>query len=157
MEWSYKAKSRLAVLVTGLALLVPASAMAETRVIEATDDVTWKSNGQESASGTPLVVDRLAPGDVIEVAIEGVVPHGFVTLNKDSSASDVSLVIACGEDEKAKPNAVIREVDCGPKSNFNKKYKGKMHLQMLDAFKADVPFWCVVHEGDMAGILRPKK
>lgn len=159
MEWSYRATAQLALWITGLALSVPSVAMAETRVIEATDDVTWKSNNQESAEGAPLVVDNLAPGDVIEVAIEGTVPHGFVTLNKDSTAPDLNLVLACGEDKNTKPNPVMREVDCGPKSNFNKTYKGKMHLEILAAFKTnktDVPFWCVLHKSDMPGILRPK-
>ena len=63
-------------------------------------------------------------------------------------------VLACGEDKATKPNAVLREIECGAKSNFGIAFRGSMKLEVLDTFKSDVNFWCVVHQFGMTGTLK---
>jgi hypothetical protein len=158
-------KSLAAFIVIGSALggivtsLAPADA-ADPRVIKAVR-LVWTSNGQSSQQdGTPLIVDGLSVGDVIDVQIGPGIAHGLVTIKQivnppdDNEAKD--LVLACGEDKAAKPNAVLQEIECGATSNFGIPYRGSMKLQVLDTFTSDVNFWCVVHVGMMTGTLKLK-
>ena len=134
--------------VLGATFAVVSPVVADTRVIKAMRPVAWTSNGQSSShDGTPLIVGDLKVGDVIDVQISGPNPHGFVTIkqltdNADNEARD--LVLACGEDKATKPNAVLREIECGAASQFG----------ILDTFKNDVNFWCVIHLSGMTGTLK---
>lgn len=136
------------------------SLAANNHVIEATGDLTWRSNGQESTTdGDPLVVD-VAAGDTIEVQVGEGVPHGFMTIDKAGNsspppASAPNLVIACGEAPEAKPDAILREVECnGTSSQLDDPFKGTLKLQVLDAFSAETNFWCTVHTSIMWGVLK---
>ncbi len=146
--------------VLGATFAVVGPVVADTRVIKAMRPVAWTSNGQSSGhDGTPLIVGDLNVGDVIDVQISGPNPHGFVTIkqladNGDNEARD--LVLACGEDKATKPNAVLREIECGAASQFGMEFQGSMKLEILDTFKNDVNFWCVIHLSGMTGTLKLK-
>ncbi len=158
-------KSLKAFVVFGLAfgetvMWVSTSSAADTHVIQSTPQFTWTYNGQSSKpNGTPLIVDDLRIGDVVEFQIAGAVPHGVITIKQvanqppaDNETKDP--VLACGEDKSAKPNAVLREIECGAASNFGIKFRGSMKLEVLDTFRGDTSFWCVVHKFGMTGTLR---
>jgi hypothetical protein len=119
----------------------------------------WKSGG---TAASPLIV-QAQKGDVIEIKVMG--PHAFVTLDKkgnESPSQKLDLVLACGEDQATKPNAALREMDCGSGGSIFKKQledeqlTGPMRLEVTDKFQADVHFWCVVHQSGMWGTFRPK-
>ncbi|MER9771229.1 hypothetical protein [Mesorhizobium sp. M0220] len=136
-----------AIVVTG-----GASFAADTHVI-ATKNVTWTYNGRASTKTTPLIVDDLKIGDIVEIQIDGPFPHGFVTIRpKDADGKD--LVWACGQDKGS--TAVLRETDCGAASQFGVQFKGKMRLEVLNGFTDPVDFWCVIHRGGMRGTLKLK-
>jgi hypothetical protein len=145
----------------GLAMIhVDTSFAAETHVIAATAQVSWSYHGQVSSLKKPLMVDDLKIGDIIEVQIPpAAIPHGFITVKRDANTPPVEskdFVVACGEDKNSKPNAVLRELDCGTASKFGVKYTGSMRLEVLSTFKDPVSFWCVVHHAAMAGALKLK-
>jgi hypothetical protein len=133
---------------------------ADTHVIVGTQQVTWTYNGQKSTSAQPLAVADLKVGDVIDIQIPpGAVPHGFVTIRRKAGqqpVEDKRFVRACGESKDQKPTAVLQEVSCGNKSQFGVRFTGDMRLEVLDTFKTDVDFWCVVHTTKMAGTLKLK-
>jgi hypothetical protein len=135
-------------------------ALAETRVIAATPQFTWASNGQDSKTdGTPLIVDNLQVGDVIDVKVETVIEHGLITIKQLADVNDnqtTAPVLACGEDQATKPNAVLRETECGAKSQFGRSFSGSMKLEVLDTFTNDVNFWCTEHFFMMTGTLKLK-
>jgi hypothetical protein len=139
------------------------AAAADTHTIKATSQITWTYNDQASKrDGTPLVVDDLKVGDVVEIQIDpGPISHGFVTIkmiaNLPPSENETKdLVLACGENKNAKPNAVLQELDCGAGSKFGVRFTGSMRLEVLDTFKAETNFWCVVHHFGMTGTLKLK-
>ena len=142
-----------------LGLALTSASFAATHVIEGTQDVTWKSGGQESTTdGAPLVVE-VAKGDILDIQIPaGPIPHGLATLDKPASEADAAdapgLVLACGEDAASKPDAILREIECGAASQFAKVYTGSMKLEVLDTFAADTHFWCIIHAGGMWGTLK---
>jgi hypothetical protein len=157
-------KSLAAFIVMGSALgglgasIGPAA--ADTRVIKAVQ-ISWTSNGQASQDdGTPLIVEGLSVGDVIDVQVGPGIPHGFVTIKQIANAPDDNenraLVLACGEDKTAKPDAVLQEIECGAKSNFGLAFRGSLKLQFLATFKSDVNFWCTEHLASMTGTLKRK-
>jgi hypothetical protein len=153
--------SLIGCLVLGLAVtLANIGFAANTHVIVATPQVAWSYHGQSSTLRKPLMVDDLKIGDIIEVQIpQAAIPHGFITVNKGAGQPPTEtkdLVVACGEDKNSKPNAVLRELDCGTQSKFGVKYTGSMRLEVLNTFKDDVNFWCVVHRAAMPGILKLK-
>jgi hypothetical protein len=126
---------------------------ADTHVIVGTQQVTWTYNGKKSAPNSPLVVDDLKVGDIIEIQIpRGPIPHGFITLSNGAESKD--LVLACGDNKSSKPNAVLQEINCGPASQFGVKFTGSLQLQVLDTFKDETDFWCVVHRQGMPGALK---
>jgi hypothetical protein len=139
-----------------LALVARNSSAADTHVIIATDDLQWSYNGQKSSL---ISVDDLKKGDLVEVRVpsELQAPHGFVTIRKTPLPITPvdALVLKCGESESAKPDRVLRE-DCAPgaSSQFGIPFTGSMKLKVLDTFKNDVPFWCVVHKRVMQGVLK---
>jgi hypothetical protein len=144
--------------LVGCLVVIPAladysRAVADTVLIEATPNVTWRSGGMQSgADGTPLVVQAKA-GDVLEIRLVGG-QHGFVTLDKkgtDNPSIALNLVQACGETPQAKPAAVFRETEC---SQFNKRL-GIMKLEVLDRFQSEVHFWCLIHQSAMWGTIKP--
>jgi hypothetical protein len=148
-------------LALGLAIgLASTSFAADTHVIVGTPQVTWTYNGQKSTLRKPLMVDDLKVGDIIEIQIPAAaIPHGFITVKKDANQPPMEtkdLVVACGEDKSSKPNAVLRELDCGGASKFGVKFTGSMRLEVLPAFKGETNFWCVVHHAAMAGTLKLK-
>jgi hypothetical protein len=161
-------RKSLATLLIGVSSLLGATfahvspVVAATRVITAKLPVAWVSNGQSSDEDThtPLIVGDLSIGDVIDVQISGGNPHGFVTVKQlvkppaDNEARE--LVLACGEDKTKKPNAVMREIECGATSHFGIDFKGSLKLEILDTFKDDVNFWCVIHLDGMTGTLKLK-
>jgi hypothetical protein len=147
--------------VVGLAIaLAGACFAADTHVIAATSQVSWSYHGQTSSLKKPLMVDDLQIGDIIEIQIPpAAIPHGFITVKKDANTPPVEskdFVVACGEDKNSKPNAVLRELDCGAASKFDVKYTGSMRLEVLNTFKDPVNFWCVVHRAAMPGVLKLK-
>jgi hypothetical protein len=142
----------------GIATSAGPAAAADTRVIKAVS-LSWTSNGQSSDDGTPLIVDGLNVGDVIDIQIGPGISHGFITIKQLADVPDNEIkdpVLACGEDKAAKPNAVLRETECGISSNFGIAFRGSMKLEVLDTFKSDVNFWCVVHQFGMTGTLKRK-
>jgi|SRR5262249_47919309 len=153
----------LCVWISTMISFASTSASADTHVITGTQQVTWKSDGRESTTaGKPLVV-VVKKRDTIEIQIpNGPIPHGFVTINKRGNqrpSEAKGLVLACGEDQKSKPNAVLRETGCtGAPSNFGKEdgFVGTMTFEVLDNFPAastGVNFWCVIHKKIMWGII----
>ena len=153
--------SLIGCLVWGLAIMLANTGFAaNTHVIVATPQVAWSYNGQTSTLRKPLMVDDLKIGDIIEIQIpQAAIPHGFVTVKKEAGqppTENKDPVVACGEDKNSKPNAVLRELDCGTQSKFGVKFTGSMRLEVLNTFKDDVYFWCVVHRAAMAGTLKLK-
>ena len=76
------------------------SGAADTHVITATSDLTWKSADGESQGDEPLVV-TVNRGDILLIEVPGG-KHGFVTLNKkgtDNPAPAKQFVWACGQPE----------------------------------------------------------
>jgi hypothetical protein len=148
--------SLLCVGVGALFVAVGRSFATDTHVIVATDDPQWSYNGQQSAL---ITVGDLKKGDAIEVQVpkETTFQHGFVTIRKTPLPITPieDLVLKCGEAESAKPNAVLKE-DClpGAMSQFGIPFKGSMKLIVLEKFKEDVPFWCVIHKKIMQGVLK---
>jgi hypothetical protein len=148
--------SLLCVAFVALVLAAGTSVAANTHVIVATDDLQWSYNGQKS----PLIsVDDLKKGDTVEIQVSEKLDflHGFVTIRKipPPITPIEDPVLKCGEAASAKPNAVLKE-DCAPGavSKFGKTFKGSMKLIVLEAFKEDVPFWCVKHMIVMQGVLK---
>jgi hypothetical protein len=161
MRKSWKVCSILCAWICVVFSFAGTSASADTVVIEATPQVTWKSGTQQSTTGgTPLTV-QVAKGDTIQIQIPGG-PHGFVTIDKagnQNPAEKRNLVLACGDvpPPKDKDETVLRETGCtGAQSNFGKQFTGTLTLQVLDKFQADVNFWCVVHKKIMWGIIKLK-
>ncbi|MER8790165.1 hypothetical protein NKH71_20280 [Mesorhizobium sp. M0983] len=140
-----------AIVVTG-----GASFAADTHVV-ATKKVAWTYNGQASTTTTPLIVDDLKIGDIVEIQIDGPIPHGFLTIRtKDGTSTEAKdLVWACGQGEGS--NAVLHETDCGAASQFGVQFKGKMRLEVLNGFTDPVDFWCVIHRAGMRGTLKLKQ
>jgi hypothetical protein len=129
---------------------------ADTHVIVGTQQVTWTYNGKKSTPSSPLVVDDLKVGDIVEIQIpQGPIPHGFVTTS--NGAESRNLVLACGDNKTSKPNAVLQEINCGPASKFGVRMTGSMQLQVLDTFQSETDFWCVVHLQAMSGVLKLKQ
>lgn len=151
-----------------LALVAPvistgASVAADTHVIKATSSITWTYNGKSSKTdGTPLVVDDLKVGDIIDVQVSPGIPHGLITIKQvanllpaDNETRD--LVVACGEQASSKPTAVLAEIECGQTSKFGVKFTGSLKLEVLKTFQSDTNFWCVVHHFGMTGVLKLKQ
>jgi hypothetical protein len=140
-------------------ILSGTSLAADTHVIVGTQQITWTYQGQKSTPTKPLIVDDLKKGDIVEIKIDpGPIPHGFITVKKTGNAPPVEtkdLVWACGQGSQP-PNAVLREMDCGGASKIGVQFKGSMRLEVLDTFKDDTDFWCVVHHARMAGTLKLK-
>ena len=129
---------------------------ADTHVVSA-EGLAWKYKNRSSTSTTPLAVDDLKIGDIIEFQISPGIPHGVVTIKRTDGAppvEDKSFVLACGEDASAKPNAVLREIECGAASKFGVRFTGSMRLEVWSSFKDPVDFYCVVHKVNMAGTLK---
>jgi hypothetical protein len=129
---------------------------ADTHVIVGTQQVTWTYGGKKSTPSSPLVVDDLKVGDIVEIQIpQGPIPHGFVTIANGAESRD--LVLACGDSKTSKPNAVLQEIKCGPASKFGVRMTGSMQLQVLNTFQSETDFWCIVHHQAMAGVLKLKQ
>jgi hypothetical protein len=131
------------------------SCAADTHVVTATSNLTWKSADGELDPGNPLVVS-VSKGDILKVSVpNGSGPHGFVTIEKNKPA--LRFVWTCGQPESDETkNAVLREVECGAESKFNRIFIGEMKLEITDKFKDDVNFWCVQHTSLMPGIVKLK-
>jgi len=149
---------------SAVALTSNSSLAADTHVITAASAVrqvwTYTLNGTTKSTSsvnpsTPVVVDDLAVGDILDIEIpQG--NHGFVTTK--NGAADKEFVLACGEDKNTKPNAVLQEINCVAGSNkFGQKIAGGMQLVVLPTFKDETDFWCVVHTSNMTGVLKLKQ
>jgi hypothetical protein len=122
------------------------------------DDFSWTYKDKASAPGSPLVVDDLKIGDTIEVQL-GDGSHGFVTIKKNDTPPppivvDKTPVLACGEDASSKPNAVLRELDCGASSNYGIIIGATFRLEVMTTFRDPVDFYCVAHRNGMPGTLK---
>jgi hypothetical protein len=142
------------------AILMNASSgvAADTHVI-GVEGFAWTYKGVKSTASTPLAVDDLKIGDVVEVQIPaGPVHHGFITIKQTGGGppvEDKSPVLACGEDKTAKPNAVLRELDCsGAASKFGVAFTGSLRLEVMNTFKDPANFYCVIHKTAMPGVLK---
>jgi len=164
MKKLWKTASVLCVGILTMISFASTSAGADIHVIVGTQDITWKSDGQESTThGVPLVVN-VKKGDTIEIQIPpGDIPHGPVTISKrgdENPAEAKGLVLVCGEDPKSKPDAVLRETECTrTPSVFGEVFSSPpstLKLKVLDNFGADVNFWCVVHKKKMWGTIKLK-
>jgi hypothetical protein len=156
-------RKSLAALALGIVVTYAGPSLAvDTHVIKSTSNLTWTSDGKtpSKTDGTPIVIDDLKIGDIIDIQIApGFPQHGFITIKQlanvqppgDNETKDP--VWACGVTDRPAA-AVLREVECGAASTFGVKYSGSMKLEVLDTFKADVNFWCVVHHFLMTGTLK---
>lgn len=145
----------------GAGLMFSASGLAATTHVITADQekrVWHYDNGSSSKEdGTPLLADDLKIDDVIEVVIKDGLPHGFVALG-GKQGDDSDLVQRCGETEKVKPNAVLRELCDGgtTTTQYAQPFEGTLRLQVLSKFKDDFKFWCIFHKRVMQGVLRLK-
>lgn len=143
----------------GIALCLAARTFAaDTHTIIAHPNLTWTYNGKASSAAQPVMVDDLATGDIVEVQVPGGF-HGFITIKKVPGSPTTEIkdpVLACGEAPSSKPNAVLREVDCGASTKFGVAYTGSLKLEVLPTFKAPVDFYCWVHKAAMPGTLKLK-
>lgn len=134
---------------------------AETQVVVGSQKaVAWTFKGKDSTARAPVVIDGLKAGDIVEIQVPaGPIPHGFAALKKagNSSTETKDAILACGEDAKSKPNAVLRETDCSGASKVGVTFKGSLKLEVLDTFKDDLDFWCVVHRAAMPGVIKVAK
>jgi hypothetical protein len=139
-------------------LFASASFAANTHTIVAHSNITWSYNGKSSTADNPIMVDDLKVGDIVEVKIPGGV-HGFITIKRNAGGADpteiTEPVLACGQAPGAKP-AVLREIECGATTNFNKPFVGSMKLEVLTNFKDPIDFYCWQHKADMPGTLKLK-
>jgi hypothetical protein len=137
------------------------SLAADTRVITTTPAVAWTSGGKSSKTdGTPLVIENLQVGDIIEVRVPPGATHGFITTKQHANVpppqnDDKGFVWACGQTNKPEA-AVLREIECGTTSNFGMNFVGTLKLEVLSTFKNDVNFWCTQHHFGMTGVLKLK-
>ncbi|MET4315698.1 hypothetical protein [Bradyrhizobium sp. RT4b] len=120
-----------------------AASAADTHVI-GVQGLVWTYKDKKSTASTPLSVDDLKVGDIVEVQIpSGPVHHGFVTIKRTDGgppAEDKSPALAC-DDTTAKPNAALRELDCnGTTSKFGVGFTGSLRLEVTDKFKRRVMF-----------------
>jgi len=153
---------RSSVARTTLAVMLSSAASAfaaNTHVVVAHPNLTWTYGGKTSSQTQPLQVDDLQVGDIIDIQVPQA-PHGFITINKTATGQTETKdpVLACDETATSKPNAVLREIQCGPgpTSNFGKSFKGSLKLEVLPTFKNPVDFYCVVHKAVMPGTLKLK-
>jgi hypothetical protein len=129
---------------------------ANTHVI-GTQGIAWTYKDKKSTPAAPVLIDDLKLGDIVDVQIAGAIPHGIVTIKRSDGAppaEDKSPVLACGEDKSAKPNAVLREIDCGVASKFGVAFTGSLRLEIMDTFKDPVDFFCVIHHAGMPGVFK---
>lgn len=143
----------LMVSLLGVGSTVLDQARADNILIE-NEDAEWKLGGGKPANPLPFEAKK---ADVIEFRVTG--PHGVVTLDKPGDqmpSPDLQLVLACGEDPSSKPNHVLREVECGSSSLFNKVLTAPMKLEVTDRFQSDVHFWCIIHKRGMWGTIKLK-
>lgn len=139
-----------AVSLLGSASLGFNQAWAKTILIE-NQGAKWKLGG---TAVSPLPVNDVEKGDIIEFKINGT--HGVVTLDKPGNQTPspkLDLVLACGEDPSSKPNAVLRETECGATSQFN-KVTTSVKFEVTDKFQGDVHFWCIIHKSEMWGTFK---
>lgn len=143
------------------ALACSSAAFAADTHLITVEGIAWKYKDRSSTSTTPLAVDDLKIGDIIEFQIGPGIPHGVVTIKRTAGAppvADKSFVLACGEDAAAKPNAVLREIECGAASKFGIPFPGpfpsSMKLEVWSTFRDPVDFYCVVHRNGMAGTFK---
>ena len=133
---------------------------ADTHVIVAHSNLTWTYNGKASTAAQPVMVDDLKIGDVVEIQVPtGSGPHGFITIKKATGAPTTEIkdpVLACGEAAGSKPQAVLREIECGAATKFGVVYTGSLKLEVLSTFKDSVDFYCRVHKAAMPGTLKLK-
>jgi hypothetical protein len=160
----WKTSSVLGVWICTIISFTSTSARADSHVIVGNPNKTWTSEGRQSTvNGDPLVVE-VKKGDTLEIQIPagGRVPHGFVTINKkadENPTEATGLVLACGEDQRSKPDAVLRETGCtGKPTNFGNEdgFTGSLRLEILDNFRSDVNYWCVIHTAIMWGTIKLK-
>jgi hypothetical protein len=149
----------VASIVFGATLICASAAFAADTHVIGVQGIAWTYKDKKSTSSAPLAVDDLKIGDVVEVQIPaGPVHHGFVTTKQTGGGppvEDKSAVLACGENTTAKPNAVLRELDCsGATSKFGVAFTGSLRLEVMNTFKDPVNFYCVVHKAGMPGVLK---
>jgi hypothetical protein len=159
-------KSLAALALGAIVTYASPSVAADTHVIKSDSTPAWTSDGKapSKTDGTPLVIDDLKIGDIIDIQIASGFPqHGVIAIKQLANVPPAQNEIrdpvtnpvwACGQ---AKSDAaVLREIECGAASKFGVKYAGSMKLEVMDTFKGDINFWCVVHHFMMTGTLKLK-
>jgi hypothetical protein len=141
-------------------LALPQAARAQDTHTITVQGIAWKYNGKLSSAASPIMVDDLKIGDLVEITIPGGIPHGFVTITRKTpppSDKFLDAVLACGETPASKPKAVLKEVcAAGAASHFNKIFVGTLKLEVMNTFTTPVDFYCVQHKDGMPGILKLK-
>ena len=157
-------RKSLAALALGMIVTYAGPSLAgDTHVIKSSG-LSWTSGGKNPSKtdGTPIVIDDLKIGDIIDVQIApGFPQHGFITITQLANVppdqnETKAPVWTCGVATKP-DTAVLREIECGAASQVGVKYSGSMKLEVLGTFKADVNFWCFVHHFAMTGTLKLKQ
>jgi hypothetical protein len=127
---------------------------ADTHVITV-EGFAWVYKGKKSTTATPIAVDDLKKGDIIEVKIDDSgIPHGLVTIVRNPGTPPPPPVVqkkfvqACGE---TNDDAVLRETECGATSKFGVAFTGSLKMEVKNNFKDPVDFFCVVHKAGMPG------
>jgi hypothetical protein len=124
-----------------------------TYTLNGTGPVISKSDPNTNPP-TPVKVDDLAVGDIIDIEIpQG--NHGFITTK--NGVEDKDLVAICGEDPSTKTTAVLQEINCAAGEKFGQTIKGGLQMVVLKTFTGETDFWCWVHKGDMPGVLKLKQ
>lgn len=125
----------------------------------------WEADGKQSDGRQHGLVIEVGKGDTVEIDMHDNISHGFVTIGGKGSDDPLpqekkELVQTCGESAEA----VLKEVDCGvstpsPKNWFGNQdgFQGTVKLEVTNAFKDDVNFWCTIHTEKMWGTIKLKQ
>lgn len=148
----------VASVIFGASLICVSSVFAADTHVIGVQGIAWTYKDKKSTSATPLAVDDLKVGDIVEIQIPaGPIHHGFVTIKHETPPPAPPVVNnapvqACGE---SKENAALRELDCsGAPSKFGVAFTGSLRLEVTDKFKDPVDFYCVIHKAGMPGVLK---
>jgi hypothetical protein len=153
-------RSRTSFLSVGIGALILSAgtgvAAADTHIILATDAFQWSYNGKHAQV---TIINDLKVGDILDIQVPATLKHkqhGFATTDLGPPITEIEdPVLKCGETGAKEKTAALREV-CAPGavSQFHQEFIGSMKLIVTDQFKKDVPFWCVVHQQGMQGVLQ---
>lgn len=143
--------------IAAVAFLLSGPALAgDTHTITAMPNLSWSYNGVPNKPSHAVIVDDLKVGDIVEIKIPGG-NHGFIPTVKGPPLVETRDPIQlCTDAPNSKPNAVLRETQCGADTQVGKQFVGSLRMEVLPAFHDSVDFHCVVHKGLMPGTLSLK-